>query len=146
MSHRKMSQTGYIIAGFKWYNSYCIEQTIVNVNIVIQYNLHPSWISSGFEKNVFPFHDKIVLIVCERYHHNGCRYHIDQLLKRKTMYPFPMSANIATVAGGHLRFYMSINTTILINIHSLLMHQCDLNSWRWRFLWKIFENRDIIHW
>ena len=83
MSQRKMSRTGYTIVGFKWYNSYCIEQTIVNVNIVMHLPSHPFWISSGSEKMCFPLLDKIVLLVCEKYHHNGCRYHKDQLLKEK---------------------------------------------------------------
>ena len=44
------------------------------------------------------------------------------------MYPLIMSGSIATVAGGHLGFYTLINTSILINVISLLIHQCDLDS------------------
>ena len=139
MSHRKMSRTSNIIVCLKWYNYHCIELTIVNVNLVMQHPWNPSWISNGSEKKCFPFLYKIVLIVHEIYHHNACMYHIEQLLKGKTVYPLAMSGCIATVAGGHPGFYMFIKTPILIDVILILMHQCDLNSWRWK--WKIQENK-----
>ena len=48
----RCQESGNTIVGFKWYNSHCIKLTIVNVNIVMQLPWHPSWISSGSEKNV----------------------------------------------------------------------------------------------
>ena len=44
------------------------------------------------------------------------------------MYLLAMSGCIATVTGGHPGFCMFSNTPILINVKSLLMHQCDLDS------------------
>ena len=79
----RCQESGNTIAGFKWYNSHCIKLTIVNMNIVMQLPWHPFCISSGSEKMCFPFLYKIVLIMCERYHDNGCRHHMEQPLKGK---------------------------------------------------------------
>ena len=89
---------------------------------------HPSWISCDSEKICFPFLHKIVLMICERYHQNGCRNHIEHPLNGKTMYPLVMSDCIAKVAGDHIGLYAFINTPILINVNSLVMHQCCLED------------------
>ena len=46
---------------------------------------HPSWISSGSDVLSLSLQDRVV---CERYHHSWCMYHIEQISKRKN-YVFP---------------------------------------------------------
>ena len=76
----------------------------------------PSWISSCAEKQISFFLNH----VCEKLHHNACRFYIETTHETKKLYVCPCNVWLYCVdssLGGHLGFHM------LINIPSLDWHK-----------------------
>ena len=79
----------------------------------------PSWISSCAEKQV-SFFFKIMSIVCEKLHHNECRFYIETTYEMKKLYVCPSNVwcyCVDSSIDGHLGFHM------LIKIPSLYWYE-----------------------
>ena len=74
-----------------------------------------------------------------KWHHNGCRYHIETFYEMSNCIYAP--AMCGCIASVPLLAAMSdcislFTTPIEIDINSHLMNQCGLKVWWWRFVWK----------
>ena len=68
----------------------------------------PSWISNCYE-NMFPFFYYNILTVLVKWHHNGCRYHIETFYEMSNCIYAPAMYCIGPSFGSHVGLYIFIH-------------------------------------